>query len=111
MKGLVAALALLMVAPAWGDDASGTQADVVVRVAYLGMGQFFYKKVQYDYKGLLAALQAEYQGLHITGVSVDMGQMAPVGDAMKVCQFKRDLGALVKMHFTVNGVNQEIFCN
>ena len=111
MKALLAALALLMVAPAWADDASGTQPDVVVRVAYMGMGQFYYKKTQYNYKELLAALQTEYLGLHITGVSVDMGQLAPVSDTLKVCQLKRDLGALVKMHFVVNGVKQEIFCN
>src|SRR5882724_3372723 len=111
MRILTAAILMLALMPAWADDTGAVQEEVKVRVAYLGMGQFFYKKVQYDYKGLLAVLQAEYQGLHVTDVSVDMGQMAPVGDAMKVCQLKRDLGALVKMHFKVNGVKQELFCN
>ena len=111
MKGFVAGLALLMVAPAWADDVSGAPDEVKVRVTYLGMGQFSFEKKQYDYDGLLAAIRAEYLGVHITRVSVDMGQVAAVSDTMQVCQLKRDLGALVKMHFIVNGVKQEIFCN
>jgi hypothetical protein len=111
MKGLLIGLVLLMASPAWADDAGAVQEEVNVKVAYLGMGQFVFKRTQYDYKGLLAAIQAEYQGLHVTKVNVDMGQLAPVSDTMRVCQLKRDLGTLVRMHFVVNGVKQELFCN
>jgi len=111
MKALLSVLALLMVAPAWADDADGTQSEVRVKVDYLGQGQFTFRKANYNYTGLLAAIHAVYPGLHISKVFVDMGQMAPVGDTMQVCQLKRDLGALVKMQFIVNGVKQELFCN
>jgi len=84
---------------------------VKLQVTYLGLGQFSFEKTQYDYTGLLAAIRAEYLGVHITKVNVDMGQMAAVNDTLKVCQLKHDLGALVKMHFVVNGVKQELFCN
>src|SRR5882724_7098680 len=110
MRILTAAILMLALMPAWADDTGAVQEEVKVRVAYLGMGQFFYKKVQYDYKGLLAAIQADYLGLHVSYVNVDMGQLAPVSDTMQVCQLKRDLGALVRMHLVVNGVKQELFC-
>jgi|SRR5579859_7386443 len=111
MKGLVGLLALLMVASAWADDASDTQSEVKIRIAYMGMGQFYYKKKQYDYNGLLAAIQADYQGVHVTDVSVDMGELAPVSDTLRVCQLKRDLGALVEMHFVVGSETREQFCS
>lgn len=68
---------MLLLAPL---AAARADSSVVVRLAYLGQGQFLFKKTTYDYMGLVQGVQADYAGEHIDLVVVNMGQVASVND-------------------------------
>lgn len=109
MRYLALLLTLLFSAPAIADDIPD---GVVAKVAYLGQGQFVFRKKTYDYNGVLAALQDKYSGKQITEVMVDMGTVATEGDKRFVCQFRQSFpGAFVRMYITVDGEKRELYCN
>ena len=100
-------VALLCLAPV-----SAALADpVVVEVTYLGHGQFKFKKHDYDYNGLVSAVQAVYFYKHFDMVSVDMGSVASELDKANVCPLRQGLQTQVQMFITVDGEKQTLFCN
>lgn len=101
---MAAILSLAPVAAALADP-------VIVQVTYLGQGAFQYKGTAYAYDALVAAIQYDYAGQHIDGVSVDMGSVAPQLDKAKVCPLRQSLLTQVEMHITVDGQARQIFCN
>jgi hypothetical protein len=84
---------------------------VLVEVAYLGHGQYLFRKTVYDYPGVVQAILATHQS-HIDLVSVLLPAGASVADRRDVCHLKADLGTQLKMHLDVgDGTTQEQFCN
>ncbi len=100
---------LLIALPALAAD---PPASVVAKVAYLGQGQFTFKRKAYDYDGLVAALKDKYAGRQIAELSVDMGTVIVEQDKRLVCGLRQSLpGTFVSMHITVEGEQRDIFCN
>ena len=100
--------AMLLLAPAMAAHAG----PVVVRLAYVGQGQYVFKKTVYDYTALVQAIQAAYQDEHIDLISVYMPQGTSVIDRKQVCRLRADLGTQLKMHLDIgNGETREQFCN
>jgi len=84
---------------------------VVLAVAYLGHGQFTFEDKQYDYNGLVGALQAADASKHFDALSVDMGSVISELDKGQVCSLRQSLQKRVHMFITVDGEKRTIFCN
>ena len=107
MRSLLFAVSLLLVSAAWADD--GTLA---LSVAYKGGDQYTFEKKDYgSYDDLLRAIRRKYGQQHITSIEVHMGTVYTVNDALKVCRLKHDTGAMISMHFEVDGQKNQLFCN
>lgn len=107
MRSLLLAVSLLLVSTAWADD--GT---LDLSVKYKGSGQFSFEKKDYgSYGDLLTAIRAKYSAQHITTIQVHMGTVYTVDDTLKVCRLKHDTGALITLHFIVDGQKNQLFCN
>lgn len=107
MKSVLLAATMLMVSTAWADDGA-----LDLSVTYKGADQFTFEKKDYgSYGDLLTAIHAKYGSQHITTIEVHMGTTYTVNDALKVCRLKHDTGALITMHFVVDGQKNQIYCN
>ncbi len=107
MRSLLLAVSLLMVTAAWADD--GT---LDLSVTYKGADQFSFEKKDYgSYADLLRAIRRKYGAQHITTIEVHMGTVYTVDDTLKVCRLKHDTGAMISMHFIVDGQKNQLFCN
>lgn len=105
--GAISMVALLCLAPM-----TTTYADpVVVAVTYLGHGQFTFEDKQYDYNGLVSALQTAYASKHFDALSVDMGGVISELDKGQVCPLRQSLQTRVHMFITVDGDKRIIYCN
>lgn len=84
---------------------------VVVELAYLGHGEYLFRKTVYDYPSLVQAILATHES-HIDLVSVLLPPGASIADRKDVCHLRGDLGTQLKMHLDVgDGTTQEQFCN
>ena len=84
---------------------------VVMAVTYLGHGQFTFEDKQYDYNGLVSALQTAYASKHFDALSVDMGSVISELDKGQVCTLRQSLQTRVHMFITVDGDKRIIYCN
>ena len=104
-RWIIAAILLACGAAAWAGP-------LVVEVAYVGHGNYAFKKKVYTYADLVQTIQAKYQGEHIDLVSVYMPAGVTQGDRKDVCRLRGDLGTQLKMHLDIgNGETREQFCN
>ena len=84
---------------------------VLVRVAYLGQGNFKYEKKTYTYNELVTVIQSDFAGQHIDRLIVEMGKVASQMDKAKVCQLRQSLLTPLVMKLTTDTGKQNMFCN
>jgi hypothetical protein len=100
--------AVLLLAPIMAAHAG----PVVVELAYVGHGNYVFKKKPYDHQSVVRAIRIVHKDEHVDLISVYVEPGASVADRKDICLLRTELGTQLKMHLDIgNGQTQEQFCN